>query len=386
MGIDVDNSDYVYVVDTGNHRVQRFSLDGTYLTQWGNYGSGNGQFNFPRGIVVDNSGNVFVVDTYNNRVQKFTTNGGYLGGWGTAGSGNGQFSLPTGIAIDQNNNLFIVDTGNQRIQEFTSNGIYITQWGSRGSRPGQFGTPYFITSDLNGDIYVADYDYNRVSVFAQNLPAHDPYSGLMQNGSFEANPALSQWTLGGSLPVSRSNHAYQGSYSLLLGQPVPQTEQWEGSAWAHQTIYVDPSWSRPRLTFNYDLFVNDIMDYSDFLVEIQDGVGLNHLATVVRDGFQPCTPGIPPPPGKDLGWRSGSYDLSAYKGQYIRVVFSIRNLWPDSWGIWSYVDNVRVLDAGPFPPVIGPIFNFMPLVSHQKCDVVPGMNNSIITGFRLPPE
>ena len=54
--------------------------------------------------------------------------------------------------------------------------------------------------------------------------------------------------------------------------------------------------------------------------------------------------------GKDLGWRAASYDLSAYKGQAIRLVFANRNLWPDSLGIWTYVDNVRVIDAGPLPP------------------------------------
>ena len=43
----------------------------TYLTQWGSYGSGNGQFNGPTGIAVDGSGNVYVADQANNRVEKF---------------------------------------------------------------------------------------------------------------------------------------------------------------------------------------------------------------------------------------------------------------------------------------------------------------------------
>src|SRR5690606_11031357 len=97
--------------------------------------------------------------------------------------------------------------------------------------------------------------------------------------------------------------------------------------------------------------VNDIRDYSDFFVAVQDGVGLNHLATVIRDGYNPCKPGVAPAPGTDLGWRTVRYDLSAYKGQHIRLVFSNRNLWPGSWGIWTDVDDVWVVDAGP-PPVI----------------------------------
>jgi len=104
------------------------------------------------------------------------------------------------------------------------------------------------------------------------------------------------------------------------------------------------------------MFVNDIMDYSDFFVAIQDGVGLNHLETVLRDGY----PGhSAPPEGFNLGWRTVKLDLSAYKGQHIRVVFSNRNLWPNSWGIWTYVDDVRVVEADELPTNL---INFLPMI------------------------
>jgi hypothetical protein len=50
------------VADTDNHRIQLFTSSGTYLTQWGAQGSGNGQFMYPRGVVVDGSGHVHVAD------------------------------------------------------------------------------------------------------------------------------------------------------------------------------------------------------------------------------------------------------------------------------------------------------------------------------------
>ena len=43
----------VYVVDTGNDRVQKFTGAGAYIDQWGGYGSGNGQINRPLGVAVD---------------------------------------------------------------------------------------------------------------------------------------------------------------------------------------------------------------------------------------------------------------------------------------------------------------------------------------------
>ena len=51
-------------------------------TQWGSYGSNNGQFKNPNGIAVDSSGNVFVSDTGNNRIQQFTSSGDHIKTWG----------------------------------------------------------------------------------------------------------------------------------------------------------------------------------------------------------------------------------------------------------------------------------------------------------------
>src|SRR5215467_9472299 len=62
-----------------------------FVQAWGDSGSGDGQFNLPQGVAVDGSGNVYVVDTWNSRIQKFTGDGTYLTQWGTLGTGIGQF-------------------------------------------------------------------------------------------------------------------------------------------------------------------------------------------------------------------------------------------------------------------------------------------------------
>ncbi len=90
MATDADGN--VYVADQSNQRIQKFTGAGTYLTQWGSNGSGDGQFLGPVAVATDAAGNVYVTD--NQRVQKFTGAGAYLTQWGSYGSGTGSFSLP----------------------------------------------------------------------------------------------------------------------------------------------------------------------------------------------------------------------------------------------------------------------------------------------------
>jgi DNA-binding beta-propeller fold protein YncE len=59
------------VSDSGNHRIEKFDREGNFITQWGGFGNGDGQFNFPYGISVGPRGSIFVVDSANSRIQQF---------------------------------------------------------------------------------------------------------------------------------------------------------------------------------------------------------------------------------------------------------------------------------------------------------------------------
>ncbi len=115
---------------------------GTFLTTWGSSGTGDGQFNYPEGVVVDGSGNVYVADSFNNRIQKFTSTGTFLTTWGSSGTGDGQFNYAVGVATDGSGNVYVADYGNNRIQKFDGNGTFLTGWGGGGSGSGQFSTPH----------------------------------------------------------------------------------------------------------------------------------------------------------------------------------------------------------------------------------------------------
>jgi tripartite motif-containing protein 71 len=67
----VDQTNNVYVADSFSDRVQKFTNEGTFVTEFGSSGSGDGQFKFPHSIVVNPDGLVYVTDYFNSRVQVF---------------------------------------------------------------------------------------------------------------------------------------------------------------------------------------------------------------------------------------------------------------------------------------------------------------------------
>ena len=162
-----------YVADSRNHRVLHLDTDGNILHEWGTFADGagipvaDGTFNEPWGIAVGPDGSVYVTDTWNHRIEKFTSTGRYLTAWGTFGQGETPESFygPRGLAIDAEGRVYVTDTGNKRVAVFDANGKFITQFGSAGLEPGQFDEPVGIAIDKNGTVYVVDTWNQRVQTF-----------------------------------------------------------------------------------------------------------------------------------------------------------------------------------------------------------------------------
>ncbi len=194
----------VYVLDSGNSRVEEFNVEGKYTGAFGKYGKEPGQLNAPKGIAIvpsgavtsSASGEVWVGDTGNGRVEEFSETGEAIGSFGTEGSGNGQFKAPDGIAFS-GENAYVVDSGNNRVQELSLSGQYVAQFGSKGTGSGQFETPGGIaTEPVSGDLYVADSANNRIEefnpagVFVVAYGKNGEGNGEFSNpASLAANPA-----------------------------------------------------------------------------------------------------------------------------------------------------------------------------------------------------
>ena len=122
----------VYITDNDNNRVQYFTSGGSYLGEWGAYGSAEGEFHSPRGLAFAPDGGVlYVADGYNGRIQYFTPTGSYLGRIGEFGQGNGQFNYCSDVDFTAGGErLYVADAYNTRMQYFYNDtAVAPSSWG-----------------------------------------------------------------------------------------------------------------------------------------------------------------------------------------------------------------------------------------------------------------
>ena len=105
-----------------------------YKQQLGVKGAGDGEFMFPHSLAVDHFGNIYVGDTGNKRVQKFSSNESFLTTWGSEGTNDGQFLSLHDVAVDPEGKfVYTVELKNHRVQKFYPNDTFVSKWGYNGT-------------------------------------------------------------------------------------------------------------------------------------------------------------------------------------------------------------------------------------------------------------
>lgn len=158
-GVALDPSGFLYVMDSGNDRVQKLDPDGRSVGTWGTAGDGDGQFACAPFcmLAVDRAGMVFVTDSGNDRVEKFDGSGRFIAAWGGHGDGEGAFDGPFGIAVDGKGDVYVGDVANHRVQKFRPDGTFVRAWGRSGTGDGEFTNALAdLAVSSGGDVYVTD--------------------------------------------------------------------------------------------------------------------------------------------------------------------------------------------------------------------------------------
>lgn len=137
---------------TKGHQVLKFSPEGKILLtlgQAGVAGSGPGLLNEPCDVITAPNSDIFVSDGHSGqlanpparttgRIIKYNKAGEYITEWGQMGSGPGEFRTPHALAFDSQGRLFVADRGNNRIQIYDQDGNYIDSYYQFGRISGLF--------------------------------------------------------------------------------------------------------------------------------------------------------------------------------------------------------------------------------------------------------
>lgn len=165
-GITIDHEGYVWLADTGDHLVKKYSPDGALLLTLGrrhiNAPEMSGlPFNRPTRVAIAQSGDIYVSDGYgNNHVHVFSTDGNHKFTFGGTGNGPGEFSTPHAIFIDHAQRVYVCDRMNSRIQLFDLAGTYLTEWTG-------VHQPDDLVVGTDGTVYIAELQH-RITVWSQD--------------------------------------------------------------------------------------------------------------------------------------------------------------------------------------------------------------------------
>ena len=160
----------IYITDGyGNARVHKFSPMGQLQRSWGEPGRGPGQFYLPHGIAIDSEGRVFVCDRESDRIQIFSPDGEYLSEWTDT-------QRPTHLCFDSLGRAYVTELAwhegdtsrsrgpitkekvcHARMSIYDKNGKVLARWGTpEVTAPGSFAAPHGLALDSKNDLYVSE--------------------------------------------------------------------------------------------------------------------------------------------------------------------------------------------------------------------------------------
>ncbi|CAF1286121.1 unnamed protein product, partial [Didymodactylos carnosus] len=176
-----DENENVFVVDTGNQRIQSWRKNaktGKTVAGNGSAGAALNEFNRPYAVVLDTKKNIIVADLQNQRVTRWpsaydprTSFGTIIAGGNGAGLNLYQLNSPTGLYLDEPNNILYISNEESHsvtqwnMDTYGNKNIYAGIPGRLGNSAAQLQSPEGLTLDKYGNLYIADCQNHRIQMF-----------------------------------------------------------------------------------------------------------------------------------------------------------------------------------------------------------------------------
>ncbi|WP_342304066.1 hypothetical protein [Methanolobus sp. ZRKC5] len=221
VAVTVDSERYVYVADSGNHRIQKFDSSGNFISKWTPITGENSSLHMID-IAVDQDDNIYAFGSmsvennfYSEIIQKFDSNGSFLSSWNVSSDrgfgitsdghiyiyngvpyvglrsglfdifnssgtlvgnmtftgGNKVFESFSTMAVSQDGYFYLTDGydwHNNGIFKFDPNGTFVKRWGSEGGSDHNFSWPEALAVDEKGYVYIADTGNHHIQKFSSD--------------------------------------------------------------------------------------------------------------------------------------------------------------------------------------------------------------------------
>jgi DNA-binding beta-propeller fold protein YncE len=151
----------LYVCDTGNNRVQVFTLEGTWVRSWGSQGTGEGEFFRNLAITVYDE-EVYVGDY--DRVQVFDLDGKFKRQFKLMGADDGAYCSLNDV-LAHKGLIYVTEEFSHSVQVFEPSGVLVRSWGTNGAAAGEFTCPSGLCVDDKDHLWVCDTANNRLQIF-----------------------------------------------------------------------------------------------------------------------------------------------------------------------------------------------------------------------------
>jgi DNA-binding beta-propeller fold protein YncE len=157
-GISVSPSGEIYVADTGNNSVKKFTEDGRFIIDITGYGWGELEFDEPYDVDASSEVSIYVADYNNHRIQRFDRNLNFIATLMTRESPDeaSRFGFPRGVAVSKFGDLFIVDGENDRCIKLNKFDQFERNFGGVEAGGGKLTKPSQIAVSMGNLIFVLD--------------------------------------------------------------------------------------------------------------------------------------------------------------------------------------------------------------------------------------